>query len=133
MNNNRFQYWIFFGFIFTIIPIVVTLIIIKGSTEGGITWSNAFKEAIAKGELFLVCISLLGANIGDLIKEECKNTNSRNMFIGITIVLFFIAVSLFAAINTNSKFDKELSFNSSLLSLVCSFIICLISSFIPRK
>lgn len=133
MRNSRFQFWIFFGFSFAVIPIIVSIIFIKGSTDGGITWENAFKAAISKGELFLACGSLLGTNIGDLIKEECKDLNLRNTFIGITLIIFFIAVAMFAMINGNPKFDRELSVSLSLLILVCSFITCVVSILIKRK
>ncbi|MGA9407397.1 MAG: hypothetical protein WBW71_09730, partial [Bacteroidota bacterium] len=75
MKPNRFNYWIWFGLVLTALPLIVAVWIVIGESAQETTIIVAFKGVISRGELLLVCLSILGANLGDLFKDECLNKN----------------------------------------------------------
>lgn len=133
MKNSRFQYWIWFGLLFTIFPIFFTIWKLRGVAPDSTTLSMTFKSVIARGELMLVSLSILGANMGDLFKDECLNKTSGYTVQAVTFLLSLFAIGSFSEINTNIALKEGFAYNTSLTIFICSIIISLISIFIPRK
>jgi hypothetical protein len=132
MNNGKIHYWLWFGLILTTLPLVLTFWKLRGVASPETTWYDTFKLVIARGELLLVCLSLLGVNLGDLFKDEYPNRTTGFTLMGATIFLSLFAVYAFGEINTNANIDKDFACNTSILMFVCSVAICLVSNFIPR-
>ena len=59
---------------------------------------SIIESVIQHGELVLVCVCLLGAVIGDLIRSNTKWRISRIVFGGLAVALFFFATNAFADI-----------------------------------
>lgn len=133
MKNSRFQYWIWFGLIFTSFPVIMTLWKLRGIAPSGEGIITTFQNVISRGELLLICLSILGANLGDLFKEKCENERLVFLWQSITFLLSLFAIFSFGEINTNQAFDKDYAFNTSLVIFVCTIIICVTSTLSPRK
>jgi cobalamin synthase len=133
MNNGRFQYWIWFGLIFTIFPIILTVWKLRGVAPDDSTLLMTIKAVISRGELMLVSLSILGANLGDLFKEECKNRTIGYTIQAITFLLCLFAIGSFSEINTNLEIKKDFAFHTSVTIFICSVLISSVSVFIPRK
>ncbi len=133
MKPNRFNYWIWFGLVLTALPLIVAVWIVIGESAQETTIIVAFKGVISRGELLLVCLSILGANLGDLFKDECLNKNLGLMLKALSFILSLLAISSFGVINTNSNFSKDIIWTTSVWMFYCSVAICLVSSFSPRK
>jgi hypothetical protein len=97
------------------------------------TWGQAFYKVISKGELLLVCFSILGANVADLLNSECSNSLAQKTLIGFSLFLCFAMIFLFPVISTNQTFDEDISFNVSWIFLVLSTVMCSISLLTERK
>lgn len=132
-KKSRFLVWIIFGLLLSVLPIAVSILYLIGLDTTGITWSQAFFKIISKGELLLVCFSLLGANIADLLNNECSNKLAHNSLIGFSAFLCFAMIFLFPVISTNHAFDKDISFNVSWIFLILSTIMCTVSLLTERK
>ena len=133
MKNNRFQYWIWFGLILTSFPIIMTLWKLRGVASIDEPLISTIKRVVSRGELLLVCLSVLGANLGDLFKEECEKKWLSIMLTAITFLLSSFAIYSFAVINTNLDFNKDFAFSTSSSIFFCSILICIVSTLIPRK
>ena len=90
MKNNRFQYWIWFGLILTSFPIILTLWKLRGVASIDEPLISTIKRVVSRGELLLVCLSVLGANLGDLFKEECEKKWLSVMLKAITFYLVYL-------------------------------------------
>lgn len=132
-KKSRFLLWIIFGLLLSILPIAVSIIYLIGFDTSGITWSAAFFKILSKGELLLVCFSLLGANIADLLYNECTNKLAHISLIGFSSFLCFAMIFLFPVISTTQTFDKNISFNVSWIFLILSAVMCTISLLTERK
>lgn len=133
MKNSRFQYWIWFGLIFTSLPIILTLWKLRGVAPSSESLFFTFKNVISRGELLLICLSFLGANLGDLFKEECERSWLSLMLKAITFLLSLFAIYSFGEINTNLSFNKDFAFSTSITIFFCSILICIVSVLTPRK
>lgn len=133
MKNNRFQYWIWFGLIMTSLPVIFTLWKLRGVAPPEESLTVTFKTVISRGELLLISLSFLGANLGDLFKEEGEIEWLSLMLKSITFILSLFAIYSFGEINTNEAFNKDFAFSTSLAIFICSIIICLVSVLTPRK
>jgi len=132
-KKNNFQYWIWFGFVLTMIPIAFSVWKSYGVSADDKELLVVIKNAISNGELMLVSLSLLGANLGELFKKECKKKSIGFLFIGISFTLCLFAISAFGEISVNKDLDEDYAFKSSLLLFILTVIICVISIFIPKK
>ena len=132
MKNGKIHYWLWFGLILTTLPLVLTFWKLRGVAPET-SWHDTFKLVIARGELLLVCLALLGANLGDLFKDECSNRTTGFTFMGATIFLCLFAVYAFGEINTNMNIDKDFACTTSIIMFICSVVICIISNFIQRN
>ena len=133
MKNNRFQYWIWFGLILTSLPIILTLWKLRGVAPPNEALTTTFKTVVSRGELLLICLSFLGANLGDLFKEECEKGWLSLMLKSITFILSLFAIYSFGEINTNIAFNKDFAFSTSITIFICSILICVVSILTPRK
>ncbi len=133
MTNGRLHYWVWFGLILTTLPLILTFWKLRGIAPPNTNWYETFKLVISRGELLLVCLSLLGVNLGDLFKDECSNKTTGFTLVGATIFLCLFAVYSFGEINTNSSIDKDFASNTSIIMFVCSVAICLVSNFTQRN
>ena len=133
MKNSRLLYWILFGLILTSFPIIMTSWKLRGVASIDETLISTIKRVVSRGELLLVCMSFLGANLGDLFKEECENGWLSLMLKAITFFLSLFAIYSFGEINTNLDFNKDFAFSTSLSIFFCSILICIVSVLVPRK
>ena len=133
MSNGKIHYWLWFGLILTTLPLALTFWKLRGVAIPEVTGYDTFQLVIARGELLLVCLSLLGVNLGDLFKDECANRTTGFTLVGATIFLCLFAVYAFGEINTNLNIDKNFACNTSIIMFICSVVICLVSNFIQRN
>lgn len=132
-KKSRFLVWLIFGLLLSILPITASIFYLIGLDTTGMTWGQAFYKVISKGELLLVCFSILGANVADLLNNECSNSLAQKTLIGFSLFLCFAMIFLFPVISTNQTFDKNISFNVSWIFLVLSTVMCSISLLTERK
>jgi uncharacterized membrane-anchored protein len=127
-KNNRLQYWLFYGFIFTILPIFFACWSIKGAAlNNNTTWFESFHVAIAKGELLLVSVSLLGTNFGDLLKANMIKPSIRGPFLFASVILLLWSSYTFSVINTTNTIAPDFAFDTSKYIFSGSVVICLLS------
>lgn len=132
MENGKFHYWLWFGLALTTLPLILTFWKLRGVAILETTWKTTFVTVISRGELLLVCLSLLGANLGDLVKDECVNKLTGFTLKGATIFLCLFAVYSFGEINTNTEINIDFAYNTSITMFICSVVICLISNLVKR-
>lgn len=133
MRNGRIHYWLWFGLVLTTLPLILTFWKLRGVCSNDKAMMDTFKEVVSRGELLLVCLSLLGVNLGDLFKEECNDKTTGFTLLATTFILCLFAIYSFGEINTNSNLDKNYALTTSIVIFLCSIVVCLISIFIPRK
>nr|WP_294996009.1 hypothetical protein [uncultured Sediminibacterium sp.] len=132
-KNGRIHYWLWFGLILTSLPLILTYWKLRGIAVPTTSWIDTFKEVVSRGELLLVCLSLLGVNLGDLFREKCNDETTGFTLLAATFILCLFAIYSFGEINTNGNLDKSYALNTSLVVFLCCICVCLISLFTPRK
>jgi hypothetical protein len=133
MKNDRFHYWLLFGFILTVLPLLLTSLKLYGTAAEGVTWWSLFKQVASGGELLVVSLALLGTNLGDLFKNECSSPLANLYMRGLSFIICLPVIYFFSEINSNPNFSKEYAFNLSITFFAISIIVCIISLFTPRK
>lgn len=125
---NKFQNWIIYGLLLSIIPIILAILITLLKAEAEESFWGAFQLSVERGELFLICVSLLGVNIGELSRRSTQNKSLRGWFIGLSFLVILIVSGLFSVVNTGVAINKLFSFNSSLTFFVLTIVICTTSN-----
>lgn len=134
MKNSRFHYWLFFGFILTVLPLLLACTYLYISrTDLNLTWWDMVKKVSAGGALHLVSLSLLGANLGDLFKDECSWPVLGLYLKAASIFLSFALMFFFCMVFVNPTTDNDSAFHLSIGFFIMGIIVCLISLFAPRK
>ena len=127
---ERFIYWIFFGLILAILPVLISFMI-SIIVEPKNYLFNDWIEAVSKGELFIICSALLGINLGDLSREAPSPWFKLFHFllVAFSVILAMFTLAIFVFI-TNAKagtVSHEAITNLSGFFLFMSTGICLLS------
>lgn len=127
---ERFIYWIFFGLIMAILPVLISFtitILVKPHDY----LFNDWIEAVSKGELFIICSALLGVNLGDLSREAPSRRFKLFHFllVAISVILAMFTLALFVFITNAGKVavSHETITNLSGFFLFMTIGICLLS------
>lgn len=88
-------YWLFFALALSLAPLgYAAWRLCKNGNN--IQLDGAMFQVIAHGELLLVCVCLLGAIIGDLIRSNTSWGAARLVIGGSSVILFFWSTNGFA-------------------------------------
>jgi len=126
------NHWFWFGLIITIAPIIFGIWKLKGIETQLSIW-GAFAKVIQNGELLLVCMALLGVNIGELIKEETEWKKVMTALIGFSIIMSLFVTYSFAEINVSSNMDTDYVVTTSRTLFLSTLGICIASIILPKK
>ena len=129
---NRILYWFWFGLSLSLFPVVLTFWKLNGINQST-SWLENLSQAISSGQLLLVCMSILGVNIGELLQT---NTNWKKMQLSLTASSFFIALFTtysFAEINTNPEISLGYTVSTSFWMLFATVSVCLSSFMLPKS
>jgi uncharacterized membrane protein len=132
MKREKLHYWLWFGLILTTIPIIFTYWKLRGVRHTEPSYCTLV-SVLSNGELLLVCLALLGANLGDLFRDQAINKNAGFTLLAMTFVLCLFAIFSYGEINTNDEIDSIYAFNTSIVTFVCSSVVCLVSILTPRR
>jgi len=101
---EKASYWLLFGAALSVAPLAVEVWKIFGSTRA---IGAAVDTVLKDGEMFLICVALLGASIGEMVQLEGSKKFARICIVGIG-VLGIIFCTLAYSETLNGKVDVDL-------------------------
>jgi hypothetical protein len=89
-------------------------------------------HSISKGELLLVCMSILGVNIGELLKEDTRLYKTKISLIASSFFIGLFTTYSFAEISTNNQISSAAVASTSFWTFIATILICLGSILLPK-
>jgi len=106
------QHWLWFGLFLSFVPLLCTVWLLYDPNE---QISSILEKITSHGEVILICLSTLGAGMGELV----KNTK-RRAFINTTLMGASLSLSLFCIFAYASVYMDEINMKNSLQNLSTS-------------
>jgi len=129
---ERLSVWIWFGFLLSLLPLVYNTWRLADQ-DSHMLFLDILKNVISHGELLLICISTIGAAIGELIRKETKWKIIKICLGGIALLVFFFAAMAFTDITFSQSITRDTIFVTSRNILIATMIISISAMLLPKS
>lgn len=121
VHTLRYKRWFVFSALFTLLPIVVSLLHVGISIQArkDFLWTDLTKH----GDFFLVCTGILVSALAELITGKSPNASKRLSALAWGLVLSLVSMYLYAGANHDSL-DNDLNWIQ--IFSICDFVLTVI-------
>lgn len=127
---RKLSHWLWFGLGLSLLPLGFVAWKIMGHSPN--MSNGVLEQVISHGELLLICMSTLGAAIGELISKETKWLTVRTWITGAALFLALFAAFSYSEAAT-SKLDIKLLYTTSVNTFYATLIVAISSLILPSR
>lgn len=99
------QHWLWFGLILSFIPLLCTVWLLY---EPNTQVSSIIKKVTSHGEVLLICLSTLGAGMGELYKNTKKRIFIKPTLVGASLCLSLFCIFAYASVYNGTNMNISL-------------------------
>jgi len=123
------SHWLWFSFGLSLLPLLFKMWKLY-TINNEIRIKECIQMTISNGELFLICIPILGVAISEVLKSERQKITIEIIkiwIVGSAVCISVFSALVFSEISTNTGNSIDFIFYTSIAVFLCSIFLCIIA------